>query len=105
MQTQDFKNTPVIGGKDIDFFLEYSNELVFVHAPELRALNKTSIDEMRFLIEEWGDFLKTQGYPAVFGIIPQTHKTILRLVLKHLGFKVHAKVAGRTIVRLDLGDL
>ena len=104
MQIQGFKQLPVIRGNDVDIYFEYSDELIFVHLPEVRSLTRRSLDELYFLISEWGPFLKSVGYPAVFGIVPYNKKSTLKLA-DRLGFVKHAIKDSHVIVRLDLGEI
>jgi len=103
VQIQGFNRLPTIGGKDVDITFDYSDELIFVHLPEVRRMSREAISELAFLIEEWSPFLKMSGYPAVFGLIPDEKKTVLKLV-DRLGFVVHGYKDNHTIVRLDLGE-
>ena len=88
----------------MDIAFEYSDELIFIHLPEVRGLSKSAIEEIFFLIEEWGPFLNSVGYPAIFGLVPDEEKTVLKLAYR-IGFVKHGRKDNHTIVRLDLGEL
>lgn len=103
MQIHGFNQLPVIGGKNVDISFEYSGELIFVHLPEVRRMTKSTIEEIMFLIEEWSPFLRLAGYPAVFGLVPQENKRVLKLA-DRLGFVIHGHKDNHIIVRLDLGE-
>lgn len=104
MQILDFNDLPTIGGKNVDISFEYSSELIFVHLVEVRGLTRETLKELIFLRDEWTKFLRTVGYPSVFGIVPENNTIALKLA-DRFGFVEHSLKDGHVIVRLDLGEV
>jgi hypothetical protein len=60
------KNLSGIKGTDFDVRLEYNQDYIIVHIPEVKKFNKRAFLEMKKLLEDWLEFFKTLGKDRLF---------------------------------------
>ena len=66
--------------------LEYNDDYVILHLPEVVKMTKEVFLDMKFRLEDWSKFFTTAGYAGVFTAIDPNNTKIKKLV-KMLEFK------------------
>jgi hypothetical protein len=77
-----------IRGSCFDIKLEYTPEFVIVHLPSVDRMAKSTVIEMKHMLQDWLRFFKTVGYQAIHVAAPEgdkIHKLIHMLDFDYLG--------------------
>ncbi len=80
------KSFTAIETKDYSIRLEYNDDFVILHLPEIAHMTKDVFLDMKFRLEDWNKFFTTAGYAGTFVAIDPNNKKIEKLV-KMLNFK------------------
>lgn len=80
--------------------IEYNEEFVIIHLPDLESLTKESLKELRDCLQDTWDLFTTAGYPAVLAAVPLENKVINKLAEK-LKFKLVAVSDGYNIYKFE----
>lgn len=81
----DSKSFTFLETKNYTIRLEYNEEYVIVHLPDIKMTKDTFVD-MKFRLEDWYKFFRTAGYKGVFAAVDPANLKIVRL-LKMLDFE------------------
>ena len=86
----DSKSFTFIETKNYSIRLEYNEEYIIIHLPEVKMTKDTFLD-MKFRLEDWHKFVTTAGYKGIFAAVDPDNTKIVRL-LRMLNFdkKGHA---------------
>lgn len=72
-------------GEDFTVRLEYNENFVILHLPEVNKFDRGVLAHMKVKIDEYWEFFSTLGYNALFAAVAPEDKKINKL-LGHLGF-------------------
>jgi hypothetical protein len=81
----DSNSLTFIETKNYTIRLEYNEEYVIAHLPEIKMTKETFLD-MQARLEVWYEFFKTVGYKGIFAAIDPNNLKITKLLTK-LNFK------------------
>lgn len=87
-----------IKGKDFDVELEYNENIVAIHLPDIRTFTRETLFEMKELLIEWDEFFKTVGYEDTHVAFPISDTKMPKLV-KMLGFEYITENIGFSIYK------
>jgi hypothetical protein len=80
------KSFTLIETKDYTIRLEYNEDYVILHLPDIVKMNKGVFLDMKFRLEDWHKFFTTAGYAGIFAAVDPNNLKICKL-LKMLEFK------------------
>ena len=66
--------------------LEYNEDYVILHLPNIDKMDKGVFLDMKFRLEDWYEFFTTAGFKGIFAAVDPNDEKIKRL-LNMLGFK------------------
>jgi hypothetical protein len=86
----DSKSLVAIETRNYTVRLEYNEEYVILHLPDVKMTKDTFLD-MKFRLEDWYKFFKVAGFKGIFAAVDPNNIKIVKL-LKMLNFskKGHA---------------
>jgi|TARA_B100000035_G_scaffold193768_1_gene165425 hypothetical protein len=85
-----------VKGKNFEADIEYNQNIVAIHLPVIKVMNRETVLEMREMLKHWNQFFKTVGYEetyAAFDIEDDKMKKLVRLlnfeyIRDNLGFSI-----------------
>ena len=85
-----------VQGKNFEADIEYNENLVAIHLPNIYVMNKDTVLEMREMLKDWNEFFKFVGYKetyAAFDVKDDKMRKLVRLlnfeyVRDNLGFSI-----------------
>lgn len=86
MRTNASKRLKGIKGSTFSVDLEYSQDYVIIHLPEIDKFDKGVYFEMLYLLDDWWEFFQTVGYNNIYAAVDPNNRKINRL-LRKLEFK------------------
>lgn len=87
-----------IRGSNFEVDLEYNDQLIFIHLPQLEKFTRGTLIEWKYLLEDWYPFFKTMGYQTLFAAVDPESRISKVLVL--LNFELLAIENGLAIYAL-----
>lgn len=85
------KSFTFIETKNYTIRLEYNEDYVIVHLPDIEKMTKEVFIDMKLRLEDWHTFMTTAGYAGIFAAVDPNNLKICKL-LQMLNFnkKGHA---------------
>ena len=83
------KNLDGIKGSCFSIRLEYNKELIILHLPTIDKMTKEVLVEMKTMLKDWYEFVKTIGDKSIFVAVKPEHK--INKLIRMLDFKYIGK--------------
>ncbi len=80
------KSLVAIETPDYTIRLEYNDDYVILHLPDIVKMSKDVFLDMKYRLEDWNTFFTTAGYAGTFVAVDPNNSKIKKLI-KMLGFK------------------
>jgi hypothetical protein len=96
VQTNASKRLKGIQGSNFSVDLEYNKNYIIIHLPFIDKFTKSSLFEMKYLLDDWWGFFKTVGYTEIHAAVDLNNVKINKL-LRNLNFKMIGKADGLNI--------
>jgi len=75
-----------VQGKNFEADIEYNENLVAIHLPNIYVMNKDTVLEMREMLKNWNEFFKFVGYQETHVAFEENNLKMRKLV-KLLNFE------------------
>lgn len=96
MRTNASKRLKGIRASCFSVDLEYSQDYIIIHLPEIDKFDKGVYFEMLYLLEDWWAFFQTAGYNKIYAAVDPNNRKINRL-LRKLNFKAVGTADGMRV--------
>lgn len=90
------KSMVAIETKDYTIRLEYNDDFIILHLPDIGKMTKGVYLDMKFRLEDWYKFFTTAGYAGMFTAVDPNNLKIKRL-LRMLDFKLKGEADGMEV--------
>jgi len=84
--TNASKRLKGIRGSTFEVDLEYNETYIIIHLPYIDKFTKSTLFEMKYLLDDWWTFFKTVGYTEIHAAVDPNNRSINK-ILRHIEFK------------------
>ena len=87
-----------VQGVNFEAEIEYNEDLVAIHLPNIYVMNRDTVLEMREMLKDWNEFFKLVGYEETYAAFDKNNLRMKKLV-KLLNFEYVRDNIGFSIFR------